>query len=1780
MKLALKPSPSPSKIQPILSGSTLKAQGREHEFDGGWDAVDKPKMVMTMNANNAYQGPSAADTKMYDQRTHVYMKNDMYIGADVPTERQTWLYNLVTGKLYKDTIYLVPGLERIFMEILSNASDNACMSRRKGIDPGKIDVVMNNSTISITNYGAPMPVEIHPDLINEQIYIPQISFGRLLTSRHYETDRHEAGTNGVGSKATNIYSKKFTAIIHDAIRHKKYTQTWTENMIHCHEPIIDHNYNGKISSVQIIYEADFARFGYQVPIGETGGYEPEAFSLFARHTLDVSLNAKIPVTFNGIGFNLSNIKDYGRLFFGDIVDEGVIHYQWPAGTEIIKKKKGTQVSKDPAILPEIELLALDTPDEGCHISFTNGIQNFDGGVHTNAAFKAVGDSTVKMINENIQKKLSRGKKNKELDAKEKRANSITIADVKPHISIILSAKLVNPKFTSQEKTSLTTPTPKIHIEDATLKPVGHWELIDRLYAAIDAKQFNNFTKNDGKSKGRFKTKNGMEANQAGKAERHKCMLYITEGNSGNSYAKYLTTLTPGGRDYIGTLPLRGKVLNVRNASLFQIDDNRELTALKKMLGLKHGMDYTIEANYKTLKYGAGLLIMADADVDGKHIEGLVLNFFEHCFPSLLAVNYCKGYLTPIVSVTLNSNTLKFYTDVGYEKWKESTPNYEKWKHKYYKGLGSSKNADIKANYEDPHIVNWFYDIDAPATYNLVFKTGREEDRKQWISNWRPLKEEVYYEQVPMSWHLNHEVILHSLDNIGRTIARIEDGLKLSQRKIIYAAMLKWKFWSKTKSYAELKIAQLSGFVADKSKYHHGENNLNETIVGMAQDYIGSNNISYFVKGGQLGCFDPNTPILTWSGEIKLAKDITMNHVLVGDDGTPRHITNLVEGIDQMYDIKQARGETYRVNSQHILTLQVPSHKRIYLKESTNRWMIQYFDLEQQKIIEKTFGYGPKSKQNKEQAEKSVIDFANTIPDNNIFDINLQVYLSYPKSKQELFKSLKITQPINWPKQDVPIDPYIMGMWLGDGYKNGKGFASADSELVKEWVIYSDRIGAEVTHTPNSNGNEGYQYGIRRRGAVTGYQAITPVGHQDHSSKTCNGCLTSAKEHPACDWVYENKNNEPFREYDGVTEDGKLRDDLNPFVQILKKYNIHDNKEVLGVYMINDEETRLQLLAGLIDTDGCLKHPDVESQQSFEITQDIKTHEQILDSAEFIAKSLGFRTTVSMSGDQKCLLITGDIFRIPTRLTRKKATRNEKSGRHLWGGKITVTPVGQGIYVGWGLDGNERFLHADFTVLHNTRHELGKDAAQTRYTCTQPMPLLSYLYSKKDVPILKYLEDEGESVEPETYLPIIPMILANGVCSIATGWSSFIPCHNPLDLVKWLKLRLQDSPNLPVLNPYYRGFTGTIELIDRSKKGVKTVLQPSEDTAENAKIEEHKEEEDNDDDEELPEEFEDEENEMPENNRQLLTMKMYGKFEVRNNGDIIITEMPIGRSPFKYHKWLETLIEQKKIKDFRDLSGDDLVYFEIYGYVGTPTFKSLKLERNVGMSNMVVLDENNKPVRFDNAAAIAEKFYQLRLPYYQKRKDYMMQKLVEEITTMKHKMLFIGEVLSDRIIIKNGDEDLIHSQMDALGIPYKIYDGSMRSINNRQIGLLEKSIAVKEQEIIQLQQTCIKSMMLFELDEFEKVYRREYKIKDETVKLNIGGKKSLGTLGNLGNTLVNSPMPANFPKSAVVAKKVQTSNNNKYNVPKNPPKTTKTATIKVNDNIQTEQPKTLSLRINK
>jgi DNA gyrase/topoisomerase IV subunit B len=1522
-------------------------------------------------------GPTANDYKQYDHRTHVYMKPESYIGSDKRTKRKDWLADLVQKKMVYRSIEWPQGSEKTYLEILTNASDNLGRSRRAGVDPGPIDITMNKATITITNYGLPIPVEIHPE---EGVYVPQMIFGSLLSSSNYEVDRHDAGTNGIGGKATNIFSLWFQVVIHDSIRHLKYSQIWKNNMTECNEPLIE-PYEGKKSSVQVSFTLDFARFGYLIPEESGGGYPEEVFALYARHAIDISFTTKSVVFFNGEKFDCSKIRDYSRWYFGEAVETGMIHYQWPEKTELIKDKDGHQRARDPSVLPLVEFMAIDTPNLGRHISFANCVMTVEGGVHVNATFKAVGEEAVKLVNEDFYKNHRSKKGN--LSVRDKRAHTISIGDVKPHLSILVSVRVVNPEYTSFMKTALQYPTPKIKLTEEELGQIQEWEFITYLHAALEAKQQSSLAKTDGKLKKYIFLKRGIDANWAGGAQRSKCVLCIAEGNSGAGYIEKLIPQVQGSRDVIGVLPMKGKLLNVMDKDAFSIERNKELCELRSMLGLKEGVDYTIPANLAKLRYGI-IMIMADSDVDGKHITGLIYNFFYCLYPTILEAGIIDCYRTPIIRVRHGKSVYKFFEDHEYEEWIRLNPKSVDWGHKYYKGLGSSGDPDVIDDYQDPQkTVSYLYDEKAPEALTLGFSLKRADDRKDWMSQWTGVAEECDLPRRTISWFVNNELIQYSVAHLHRAIARLMDGFTEAQRKIIYATHKIWGVEKGKKDYKPMRVIRFDSEAAGKTNYHHGDTILSDIIINIASEFTGSNNISLLSsKDGQFGCFDPETPILLWDGSIKKAREIRATDQLVGDDGRPRNISQVVGGIDEMYEVIQKDGMTYKVNSQHILTLHMPSHRDIYHDDQKDTFSLIYFDLLTQSVIEHQVAG---------DSFDQVIKLRASIPENNVFDLNLQTYLSFPKKYRDLFKSVRLIVPVAWPTQFTPIDPYVYG-----------------------------------------------------------------------------------------------------RDYLSATSEDRDR------------------------YLLNDIPNRLEVLAGYLDTSSfLLPFP----HHHFRVT--LAPEDPMIEILTTLIKGLGFRIkTKYVVGDlhevRVDLLISGQLHLIPTRVSLLKATP-EMTHLHLGGG-ITINHIGVGNYIGWYLDGNERFMLSDFTVVHNTRYKGGKDRAAPRYPDTSPEVLLPYLLTKRDRVILEYRQEEGQVIEPVCYYPVIPTVLVNGTHGIGTGWSTFVPNHNPLDIIKWLRWRLAEGSyeTQPLLVPWYRGFKGTLNVIDRRDKKKKvTKVDMSKSTRiviiDDDELESEKRRNDDsendlgEDDERLVDSnVEDKKSKNPEgwvedwaeeaNNRQLLSMVTTGSYHVEGKKNtIIITELPIGRWPYIYRtKYLEKLLAEKKITGFRDLSADNSVYFEIYGFTGEISYKSLKLKLTKGMSNMFLLDTQNRPVRYDSAYDIIESFYQHRLIIYQKAKDHILSSITQNIELMNHKIRYIEAVVSGALLIINEPKNKIHQTLDDMGIPREIHSKSMNHhLSTESIEELRKEIMTEEDlRTITLQRT-LQEMWTEDLDEFEKAYLRVY-----------------------------------------------------------------------------------------
>ena len=746
----------------------------------------------------------------YDKKTpreHVLTRPDTYIGdIELSTEYMD-IYDDNNDKIISKEINYVPGLFKIFDEIIVNArdaseNDNTC-------DTIKIEYNKDENYISVYNNGQNgIPVEEHPE---HKILVPSMIFGELLTSSNYndKEERTTGGRNGYGSKLTNIFSNEFEVEIGDHSNEKKFKQIWKDNMSNASKAKVT-KYSKNSSYVQVKFYPDLEKFGLKT-------LDNDHYNLFYRRAIDLAgtSSGKIKVYFNNKKIDCNNFKKYISYYYSD----ETVYYE-----ETERWKIG----------------CIYLPDSNNKvISFVNGISTYKGGTHCNYVI----DNIIKnLINNHIKKK------NKDIKL------SPTI--VKENIIFFINSVIINPAFSSQSKHTLTTKINKFGSKydpsEALVKKIAKCGIVEQVIKLALFKENSQLKKSDGKKQVRLRGIVKLEdANKAGSKDSSKCTLILTEGDSAAGCAR--SGMSVVGRDYYGIFPLKGKLLNVREASVKQLMGNEEINNIKQILGLRADFKYDNDEEFNTLRYGH-VMIFTDQDNDGSHIKGLVMNLFHHMWPALLNK---KGFITslstPIVKAFKGKDVKIFYNLTEYEKWSNTNP--KGYKIKYYKGLGTSTKEESKEYFKgiNDKLINYIIDVDSKMkertdiALQLAFDKKKADERKQWLLNY-DRNNILKYEDKNILYHdfVHRDLIHFSNDDTSRSIPHIMDGLKPSQRKILYGAFLR------KLDRDEVKVAQLAGFVSDKAAYHHGEMSLNGAIVGMAQNYIGSNNINILNPSGNFG----------------------------------------------------------------------------------------------------------------------------------------------------------------------------------------------------------------------------------------------------------------------------------------------------------------------------------------------------------------------------------------------------------------------------------------------------------------------------------------------------------------------------------------------------------------------------------------------------------------------------------------------------------------------------------------------------------------------------------------------------------------------------------------------------------------------------------------------------------------------------------------------------------------------------------------------------------------
>ena len=803
---------------------------------------------------------AAADYQEKDEIEHILDRPDMYIGSTEFEERDELLLNINDKKLYQANIKVPQGVERLFLEILSNAGDNADNSRRANVNPGSIAIYMDRHWIKVRNGGLAIPVEESKSSPGK--LVPEIIFGKLRSSSNYDPNviLMGAGKNGFGAKLTNVYSVMFNVSIGDNINKKLYSGTWEGNMRKGPRSEVKNGYDGE-AFVEISWLLDFKRFNMEE-------YSDEAFGLFARYAADFSLTCKIPVWFNEVQLNVQNIRDFARLNWEEEeCNKAIVHYEWPgrdrenpngvcpfSASGLTKEKYVSNPAKAEYI-PMVEIMIIDTPDNGRCLSYVNGMYTMEGGVHVHEVYQAVGKDIIEMIH-NIHK----SKKDKE-----NRQVRLTVEDISKHISVIINCRLPDPKYTSQSKTRLAGPKPHIQLSEKTVDVIKNWNIVNHLIMALEAKMHTALKKTNGGRTKHISLDAGEDANDAGTDKSDKCVLYLVEGKSAAAYPKKRIVMSEGGKDFGGYYPLRGKFLNVRNASILSVAENKEVKSIKAMIGLREGLDYTQPENLATLRYG-WIMICVDADSDGFHIASLLINYINQFYPGLLLSGRVAILRTPVVRIFQKNKLIhRFYNNHEFETWeKEAMKNgtLDNCKVVYYKGLGKSDDDEIQDDLTTAPVVTIIYDDQAASSLTLAFDKTMADQRKEWIARWREVSH-MYdvdfmgtgvFRQQMITNFINRELIDYTKDALFRAIPCQDDGLKRSHRQALFAAL---KYFNYGRKNEMIGVSRFANYAANETNYHHGEASMCDTVIKMAQDFIGSNNLPWFKGKGQFGTRSEN-----------------------------------------------------------------------------------------------------------------------------------------------------------------------------------------------------------------------------------------------------------------------------------------------------------------------------------------------------------------------------------------------------------------------------------------------------------------------------------------------------------------------------------------------------------------------------------------------------------------------------------------------------------------------------------------------------------------------------------------------------------------------------------------------------------------------------------------------------------------------------------------------------------------------------------------------------------
>lgn len=742
--------------------------------------------------------------QQYQKKTdkeHILDNPDTYIGSVENVEQSMYVYD------NKDTFSEInmnynPGLFKLFDEGIVNCRDHYIRMQSKDDSQmnekvSQINITIENNEITMYNNGNGIDVEIHPE---HNVWIPEMIFAHLRTSTNYDKKQKKitGGKNGFGFKLVLIWSKYGSIETVDHNRGLKYIQTFEDNLNVINKPQIT-----KCKSkpyTKVIFRPDYERL-------QLTGLSDSMIKLFQRRVYDIAgvTPRDVKVKFNNGLLKVNDFQSYVKMYLNDETKKKFVfekcNERWSYGVCVNNEYK--------------------------QVSFVNGIFTSKGGKHVEYILNQITKKMVQYI-------------------KQKKKVDVKASIIKEQLFVFVNCCIENPSFDSQTKDYLNTNSSKFgsscEVGNNIVDKLAKMGIMNASCALSDIKDKQHAKKTDGsKSKNIRGIPKLVDANYAGTTRSKSTMLILCEGDSAK--AGIISGLSTNDRNHIGVYPMKGKIFNVRGESQKKINASKEIGEIKKILGLETGKVYK---DVSKLRYSK-LIFMTDQDLDGSHIKGLCVNFLSYLWPSLLEIDNFIGYMnTPILKATKLNLSVNFYNSGEYEKWKTENENGKGFKIKYYKGLGTSTSKEFKEYFKDKRLVHFVLAENDDTTIDKIFNKQKADERKQWLGSYdRENHLGDANTQISYKEFIDKELIHFSKYDCDRSIPNLMDGLKISQRKILYSAF-------KKKLYSEIKVAQFSGYISEHSGYHHGEASLNGAIVNMAQDFVGSNNLNLLVPNGQFG----------------------------------------------------------------------------------------------------------------------------------------------------------------------------------------------------------------------------------------------------------------------------------------------------------------------------------------------------------------------------------------------------------------------------------------------------------------------------------------------------------------------------------------------------------------------------------------------------------------------------------------------------------------------------------------------------------------------------------------------------------------------------------------------------------------------------------------------------------------------------------------------------------------------------------------------------------------